>query len=141
MKLIKITLLSALLLICSSTFAQELKLKMPTATKECTSFNWKNGEGVYVAVEFQYYIKDDEVAVKLTDKQFSEAVMSTMIKSKFTCKNKISFVPRQMMIMSDKEKIGYTIIVTMWAYNSYGAKSEHKANFTLDSIGNITSQF
>ena len=141
MKSIQTTILSALLLICSSSFAQELTLKMPTSTIECTSFNWKNGEGVYVEVEFQYYVKDDEVAVKLTEKQFSEAVMNVMIKSKFTCKNKISFVPKQLMIMSNKEKTGYTMISTMWANNSYGSKGEHKAYFSLDLDGNITSQF
>ena len=83
MKSIKIILVSMLMIIGLSSFAQELTLKMPTSTIECTSFNWKNGEGVYVEVEFQYYVKDDEVAVKLTEKQFSEAVMNVMIKSKF----------------------------------------------------------
>ena len=141
MKSIKITLLSALLLLCSSTFAQALKLKMPTATIECTSFNWKNGEGVYGEVAFKYYVKDAEIDVKLTDRQFEEAIMNVLIKSKFTCTNKLSFAPRELVVTSNRDPAGYTVTSTMWADNSYGAKSEHKVYFTLDLEGNITSQF
>jgi hypothetical protein len=62
-----------------------------------------------------------------------------MIKSESTCKNKISFVPRELMVMSSDS--GYTMISTMWANNSYGAKGEHKAYFSLDAEGTITKQF
>ena len=136
MRTINTILLSSFLMLSSIIFAQDLKLKLPTASIECKTFNWKNGEGTYVAVEFEYFIKEEN---KLSDEGFKNAVMQTMVKAKFRAKNKLTFEPKKLTMMYSKEK--YSVIVKFWAANAYGVKGESTAYFTVDKDGNVTDEF
>tara|TARA_B100000795_G_C22736940_1_gene413695 strand:+ start:384 stop:809 length:426 start_codon:yes stop_codon:yes gene_type:complete len=141
MKSIKIIFLSILLVLGSSTFAQGLKLKMPTPSLECKSFNWENGAGVPVEIEFQYYVSaKSSQAVDLTKKQLENVVINTLARSKNSCKNKLSYIPKQMLIISG-DNAGYNVVISMWSSSADGIKGERKAFFVLDADGNITSQF
>ena len=135
MKTIKTILLSSFLILSSIVFAQDLKLKMPTASIECKTFNWKNGEGTYVPVKFEYFIEEEN---KLSDDGFQYAVMNAMTKAKFRAKNKLTFVPQKLTMMYSSEK--YSVIVKFWAANAYGVKDELTAYYTVDKDGNVTSE-
>ena len=110
MQIIKTILLSSFLILSSLAFTQDLTLKMPTASVECKTFNWKNGERTYVPVKFEYFIKEEN---KLSDNGFKYAVMNSMTKAKFRAKNKLTFIPKKLTMMYSKEK--YTVIVKFWA--------------------------
>lgn len=129
-----------LMIIGLSSFAQELKLVMPNASYDCKSFNWKNGDGVYVEVKFEYYVNSELlVGEPLTDEQFDNAVATCMTKAKFACKNKLSFVPKKFTIMEDGDLGGYSVMITLWASNNYGVKDDKMLFYVVDSEGKVTA--
>lgn len=133
MKTISSLILSAFLLISTTLSAQELKMQLPEQSSECTSLNWKNGEGTYVKVDFVY-----KTTAKVPEARWRELIMDIMIKSKFRCKNKLSFVPKKLVFMSDEDTGGYSAILTQWCSNAYGTPSEVMVFFIMDAEGNIT---
>jgi hypothetical protein len=100
-------------------------------TSESKTFVWKNGEGTYEDVKFEYFVPKEVIIEKeILDK----VVMNIMIKSKFKLKNKLSFVPKRLTIMYSEKDGTYSGICLYWGKNGYGVKSESTTyySFTLD---------
>tara|TARA_B100000963_G_C22257278_1_gene506900 strand:+ start:67 stop:474 length:408 start_codon:yes stop_codon:yes gene_type:complete len=132
-------LILTLLILCSThIYAQDLKLKMPTPTEDCKTFNWKNGEDVYVEVEFKYLISEEN---KLSDDAFRTSLIQTLTNAKYRCKNKLSFVPKRVTMMYSKDRSKYNVVIKFWASNSYGVKDELTAYYTIDKEGNVIDEF
>ena len=107
----------------------EKTLRLPTS--ESKDFVWKNGEGTYVDVKFEYFVPKEVIIEK---EVLDKIVMNIMVKSKFKLKNKLSFVPKKLTIMYSEKDGTYSGICLYWGKNSYGVKSESTTyySFTLD---------
>lgn len=100
------------------------------------SFNWKNGYDKVVPVKFVNMLGEKKIDKPLLD----SFVMNSLSKAKYSLKNKLSFVPRELSIMlSDKGE--YYITVKYLGKNSYGAESELKTLYTFDLEGKFISSF
>lgn len=135
MKLLSTLLLSLFLIQSTNTTAQELRLKLPTQDSECRDFNWKNGSDQYKSVEFVYSTEE-----KVPDAKWNELIMTIMVKAKFGCKNKLTFEPKKLVFITDKNNGGYTASVKRWCSNAYGTPSESTSFYLINTEGDITKE-
>ena len=61
-----------------------------------------------------------------------------MIKAKFTLKNKLSFVPIKLSMMSKTEDSGNVAIVKYRGKNAYGTESSSTAYYSFTEEGEVT---
>lgn len=117
----------------NNEFSNE-KINIPDFTAD--TFNWKDGYDKIVTVNFMNVMPGD----KTMDKEiFDEIFTQSMVKAKYSLKNKLSFVPRELVIMKKDDK--YTTKVTYLGKNAYGAESELSTIFVFDLKGNFEKSF
>lgn len=110
------------------------KINIPAFSAD--TFNWKDGYDKIVTVNFINVMPDD----KTMDKEiFDEIFTQSMVKAQYSLKNKLSFVPRELVIMKKDDK--YTTKVTYLGKNAYGAESELSTIFVFDLKGNFEKSF
>lgn len=93
--------------------------------------------------------RDEPVVVRLlnpniSDKDISnenlvKAIRSALIEAKFSLKNRISFIPKEVWLAKTDE--GLTLVVNMIGTNSYGAEGEESAFFMFNQNGEILKSF
>ena len=114
----------------TNTFAQNDK-EMTIPTSSSTEFNWKDGYGKIVKVDFSYLITDT-----VSQKTLRPIIMTIMVQSQYLLKNKLSYVPRKLTLVQAEDK-SFSGIVTILGKNSYGAESETTAYYSFDLEGNV----
>lgn len=107
--------ITTMILIAFSTtlFCQD-EISYPN--QDSTMFYWKNGYEDIVQVKFLTSIDS------LPEEVWQSIVSKTLVKSSFTLKNKLSFVPRHVAMQPVGDKI--KVYSKFLGKNSYGAESE-----------------
>jgi hypothetical protein len=112
----------------------EQKISLPDFKDK--SFNWTDGYDKIVSVKFKNLLGD-----KTMDKPlFDNIVINSLTKAQYKLKNKLSFVPKELSVMIDKDN-EYIIQVNYLGKNSYNAESEMRTIFMYDSTGKLTGSF
>lgn len=145
----------------------ETQTKKTYPDYDSESFFWEDGYDNIVEVVFTNYIKSDNIVI--SDFIISSVVIDLMIKSKYSLKNKLSYVPKEVTLMStikpseenkrkkkkkrrkkgDTEKnieievekmdTTFTGIITYYGKNSYGTEGESKCFNKFTLKGDIES--
>lgn len=100
------------------------------------TFKWKDGYDKIVTVNFSNLLPGDKT---MDEKLFQSIVMNSMVKAKYNLKNKLSYVPRKLLIMQNED--GYIVSVEYLGKNAYGAESELKSMFVYNTSGELISSF
>mgnify|MGYP006995653101 CR=1 FL=1 len=113
-----------------STTSSQKNEGISVPLKTDTSFNWKDGYGKIVKVQFENYLKGD-----IDNEVFKKLIMELMVKSEYSLKNKLSFVPIRLTLMGKNND--FSAISVIRGVNSYGAESELKIYYKFDKEGTI----
>ncbi len=113
-----------------STTSSQKNERISVPLKTDTSFNWKDGYGKIVKVQFENYLKGD-----IDNEVFKKLIMELMVKSEYSLKNKLSFVPIRLTLMGKNND--FSAISVIRGVNSYGAESELKIYYKFDKEGTI----
>jgi len=134
----KINILLAIVMIIGLSLQSISQDKLTIPTKDSTSFYWKNGKEEIVKVSF---IANSEVFDIMSEGCFSNCVISILSDAKFNLKNKRSYIPIKVAIISD-EKGGVMSSVEYVGTNSYGAELETETMYIINpENGNILKEF
>lgn len=129
----KILITLMLLVSVMFTNAQSKGVHFTQVEKTTKVFQWKNGYDKNVDVIFQN-VTDDDLDITIIRK----ALMSVMVKAKFTLKNRLSFVPVKLSMISNTEDSNHTAIVKYRGKNAYGTESSSTAYYTFTKEGKVT---
>ena len=124
-----------LLVLPLSLSSQEKTTVLPTVDSE--SFVWKAGNGEYVDVEFEYFVKDETIEQEV----LKQVVMNVMVQAKFKLKIKNSYMPKRLTIM--KSSSGFTAICKYTGKNAYGTDLESSSYFSFvnEGDGSVSHMF
>ncbi len=129
-------LLLSILFLSTTSYSQDKILKESTLpTKESKSFVWKDGGGDYVEVKFNYFLPAEVVFDKDV---MDDVVMNILIKSKYSLKNKLTYVPVKLSLMESSGV--YVGLLDFIGSNAYGVPGEVTGSFDFDLEGNLVEK-
>ena len=119
-------------------FGQDSEIKMPLQGVQQQEFSCFDGENRVVAVNFLYLVSDE--ALRLSDENFKQSIISIMNKSKAMCNYKLTFTPKVLayVAVTGSKEIKASLIAH--SSNAYGVRDEFKSFFTINKDG-LVSQY
>lgn len=130
MQKIKIFFLLLALTGATSILAQSKHIAL--ITKKSKVFEFKNGYGKKVDVQFVNYL-DEKIDIEVIRK----VAMSVMVKSKFKLKNRTSYVPLKLTLITSEDTGENNAIVEYLGKNSYGTESKSNSYFSFSKSGDV----
>lgn len=93
---------------------------------------WKNGYDKFVDVEFKDFL----------DKSFSmdtikDVTMKVLVKAKFKLKNRLTFVPVKVILLTQEETGEHNAIVDFLGKNAYGVEGKSTSYFKFNKKGEV----
>ncbi len=113
-----------LLLLVAVLAFNTVNAQSTTPKQESKTFKWKNGYDVEVVVKFTNLDKKRDIS----DNVLSTLSIETLVRSEYSLKNKLSFVPVSLTVMPYEGDIMVTVVFR--GKNAYGTESQTKSMFS-----------
>lgn len=97
---------------------------------------WKNGYDKLVDVKFQDYL-DDSFSMDV----IKDITMKVLVKAKFKLKNRLTFVPVKVLLLTQEDTGENNAIVEFLGKNAYGVEGKSTSYFKFDKKGEVEHLF